>query len=251
MVDTPFTPEIVGWAQAAQKKYQIPSSLNLSVAMVESSLGKKTPRGSNNWHGIKAANGVVSSTREETAGGVSYTIQAGFHVFKSPADSFMYFGWLLGLSHFYRGPVTKFLGSSRTPDDVQELTRAVAPIYATAHNYADVNIYVQKQNDLYKFDALAAAPVAQPAPAPVAPAPTQETSNMFSFSSLFSILTNAPTVLNAAVTVGEEAITDVEALLKTPGILALEAFINSNFTHVSTPGAASILEPKSTTPGKA
>lgn len=74
---------------------------------------------------------------------------------------------------------------------------------------------------------------------------------MFSFGSLFSILTNAPTVLNAAVTVGEEAITDVQALLKTPGVQALEAFINANFTHVSTPGAASILEPKSTTPGKA
>jgi len=41
-------PEIIGYAQDTQRKWQIPASLILSAAIIESDLGKKVPSGSNN-----------------------------------------------------------------------------------------------------------------------------------------------------------------------------------------------------------
>ena len=67
---------------------------------------------------------------------------------------------------------------------------------------------------------------------------------MFSFSALFSMLTNAPTLVTEAVTLGEEVVTNIETIASGPTAKALEAFINANFSHVATPGAASVLEPK-------
>lgn len=154
-MDNPFTSEIIGWAQAAQRKWQIPTSLILSAAKVESNLGKAVPPGSNNWFGIKTSHGGVKSpTREQTPGGVDYTITAGFMVFAHPADSFMYYGELLGTFAPYRAMVSKFLASNRGPDGVQTLSLALTGVYASDNHYGVILVAVQKTFDLYQYDAL-------------------------------------------------------------------------------------------------
>jgi hypothetical protein len=55
---------------------------------------------------------------------------------------------------------------------------------------------------------------------------------MFSFATLFSLLSAAPGVIS-----------DVEALLQDPAVKSLEQLIAENFTHTTTPGAAAVLEP--------
>jgi hypothetical protein len=180
MLMNPFTPEIVSWATAAQAVYQIPASLNLSAAKLESNLGRSTPPGTNNWHGIKDPhNTSTTSTKEQQADGSWYTIAAGFKVFASPADSFMYYGRLLGLAAPYHDMVTKFLASPRGPTDVAALSHALTGVYATAHAYGDSLVAIQQEYNLYQFDtpAAAAPPIPKgptvtdtaptPAPAPV------------------------------------------------------------------------------------
>jgi hypothetical protein len=68
---------------------------------------------------------------------------------------------------------------------------------------------------------------------------------MFSFSSLLSLLANAPTVIAAAQT----GITDIESLLQQPAVQDLEQLFASLFTTTTTPGAAAVVEPISPTPG--
>ncbi|MDR3572256.1 MAG: glucosaminidase domain-containing protein [Anaerolineaceae bacterium] len=236
----PFTAEIVSWAQAAEKVYQIPASLNLSAAKVESNLGAATPPGSNNWHGIKDPKGVATSTNEQTAGGVVYTIQAGFMIFKSPADSFMYYGHLLGLYKPYHDMVTTFLKSPRAPTDVQALSNSLTGVYATAIKYGEALIAAQKQYNLYQYDTLAApqpsqppVPVpAQPKAPPVPGLPNWWTTPMFSFSTLFGLLTQAPAVIS-----------DIEELMANPQVQALEQILASLFSATTTPGAAAVIEP--------
>ena len=169
-----LTPEVVGWAQASQAKWQIPASLILSAAAVESNFGKATPPNTNNWFGIKAAHGVMAPTGEQTPGGVRYTIEAGFMVFKTPADGFMYYGELLGTHAPYRAMVTTLLRSPRKPVDVQILSHALTGVYATALDYGAALIAAQQKYYLYQYDeetpltdtaSLSPSPTAAPLPA--------------------------------------------------------------------------------------
>lgn len=169
----PLTPAIAGWAEAAQKKWQIPSSLNLSAAMVESGLGHATPPGTNNWHGIKSAHGVKASTGEQTPAGLKYTIVAGFMVFKTPADSFMYYGELLGTFKPYRAMVTRFLASPRAPVDVKALSKSLTGVYATAINYGSALIAMQEKYNLYQYDKEMPMTVPQPPDMPAVPVATE------------------------------------------------------------------------------
>jgi len=242
-MENPFTAEIVGWAQAGEKVYQIPASLNLAAAKVESNLGAETPPGSNNWHGIKDPKGVVASTNEQTAGGVVYTIRAGFMMFKSPADSFMYYGHLLGLYEPYHDMVTTFLKSTRGPADVRALANSLTGVYATAVKYGAALITVMDQYNLYQYDVLAApqpsqpsVPVpAQPKAPPVPGLPNWWTVPMFSFANIFGLLTQAPAIVS-----------DIEALLANQQVQQLESIIASMFTATTTPGAAVVIEPAAT-----
>lgn len=165
----PFTDEIIGWAQDAERVMHIPASLNLSAAKVESNLGRSTPPGSNNWHGFKDPHGVESATREETAAGVSYTIDAGFMVFKTPADSFRHYGNLLGLGRRYHDMVTRFLKSPRQPADVQALSKSLTGVYASARNYGSALILAQHLYGLYQFDNPNGAPMVDPVPPAATP----------------------------------------------------------------------------------
>lgn len=233
----PFTPEIVGWAQTAEKVYQIPSSLNLSAAFVESALGKYTPPNSNNWHGQKAVSGSIATTREQRPDGSWRTIESAFAVYPTPAASFMAYAHLLGLGEPYRAAVATFLKSARDALDVQALTEEIAVHYASALSYSKTLIEVQKTYNLYTYDLK---------PPPLAATP-KETPMPFTFASLFGLLANAP----SAITALQTGITDIESLLQAPAVKDLEAVIGGLFTHTTTAGAAAILEPKTATPGKA
>lgn len=172
MTANPFTADIIGWAMAAQRVYQIPASLNLSAAKLESNLGAATPPGTNNWHGIKDPhNTSTTATKEQRADGSWYTIAAGFRVFASPAESFMYYGQLLGLAAPYHDMVTVFLKSPRGPADVAALSHALTGVYATAKNYGAALVEIQQSFNLYQYDHVPAVvtPPAQPAP-PAVPA---------------------------------------------------------------------------------
>ena len=63
---------------------------------------------------------------------------------------------------------------------------------------------------------------------------------MFTFTSLFSLLSSVPTIINVV----ETGARDINALLQTPQVKELEQIIANAFTHVVTPGTASVLEPK-------
>ena len=200
-----FTDEIVGWALEAQRVYQIPASLNLSAAKLESDLGKETPPGTNNWHGIKDPHGVGASTREQRPDGSWYTLpHAGFRVFATPADSFMYYGHLLGLATPYNAMVTEFLRSLRGPADVVKLSHALTGVYATAKAYGDTLVAIQRQYDLYQYDDAApnqkgTTPVTNPIPsAPPAPDPTPATTPV-----IVAPAPTVPSVKQTALDVGD------------------------------------------------
>jgi hypothetical protein len=159
-----ITPEIIGWAQAAERRYGVPAAMNIATAIWESQLGGRTPPGSNNWHGIKGL-GPPTDTREQTAGGVWYTIKAGFHMFDSPADSFMYYAWLISTGAPYAAAWKQWLASPKKNADVETLTRAISARYASSLLYARDLVSVEEQDQLFGYDKLPA-----PAPAPASPA---------------------------------------------------------------------------------
>jgi hypothetical protein len=237
--------------------------MNIAAAMEESGLGAATPPGSNNWHGIKATGGVKTDTREQTKGGVWYTIKAGFHVFKTPADSFMYYAWLIANGAPYHAAFAAYMASAKTATDVENLTRAVAVKYATALAYAKALVGIEEWDKLFVYDQLPApaADVAQPketppmaaptAPAAPAVAPTPAPSTPFTFASLIAMVESGAALIPAAVQIGDTVYSDITSLIASPAAVAIEAWINANFTHVTTAGAAAIIEPKSKTPGKA
>lgn len=237
----PFTPEIVKWAQDAQLVYQIPSSLNCSVGLLESNLGKSIPPASNNWHGIKAIHGNAVPTREQRPDGTWYEIESPFQVFKSPADSFMAYARLLGTGLPYNAAVVKYLASPRTPLDVVNLTMAIAVKYATALKYSTALVRVQQDYNLYRFDKLP-VPLLAPSPSPAVPA-RQGPPDMNFISIFTGLLTNLP----AEIQIVETGVADLQQLATNP---AVTDFLNlfENLFHISPPtaGSAAVIEPKTT-----
>lgn len=126
-----LTPEIISWAKAAENEWDVPALMNIAAATVESGLGAETPPGSHNWHGIKGA-GPATTTKEQTAGGVWYTIKAGFHMFESDPDSFTYYAWLISHGTPYAAAYATWKKSPHSFKDVEALTAAVEPKYASA-----------------------------------------------------------------------------------------------------------------------
>lgn len=238
-MNDPFTPEIVKWAQDAQLVYQIPSSLNLSAALLESNLGKSIPPASNNWHGIKAIHGNAVPTREQRPDGTWYEIESPFQVFKSPADSFMAYARLLGLGVPYNAAVSAYLKSPRIPLDVVNLTMAIAVKYATALRYGTDLVSLQQEYNLYRFDKL---PAPAPSPSPAAPANTG-TSTMNFLSILTGLLSNLP----AEIQIVETGVADLQQLASNPAVNDFLTLFDNLF-HISPPtaGSAAVVEPKTT-----
>jgi flagellum-specific peptidoglycan hydrolase FlgJ len=146
-----LTPEIIGWAQAGEAQFGVPAAMNIAAAIEESGLGAHIPPGSNNFHGLKGS-GPATSTKEQTAAGVWYTIKSGFHMFKSPADSFMYYAWLISHGAPYAAAWRAWEASPKTNADVETLTRGVAARYATALSYAKALVSIEVADQLFPYD---------------------------------------------------------------------------------------------------
>lgn len=166
-----LTPEIIGWAQHGV----VPAALKIAAAMEESGLGAEIPPGSNNWFGIKGS-GPATDTKEQTAGGVWYTVKSGFHMFKTPADGFAYYDWMISTGAPYAAAWKAWLASPKGVDDVETLTRSVAVKYATALAYAKALVSIEVADKLFSYDQGTTTAAGKPAPsAPVADAPPAAT----------------------------------------------------------------------------
>jgi flagellum-specific peptidoglycan hydrolase FlgJ len=143
-----LTPEIISWAQQGI----VPAALKIAAAMEESGLGVHTPPGSNNWFGIKDSSGVETETKEQTSGGVWYTIKAGFRVYKTPADGFADYDHLISTGKPYAKAWKTWLNSPKTNADVEMLTRSIAVRYATALSYAKALVSLEVEEQLFNYD---------------------------------------------------------------------------------------------------
>ena len=221
-------------------------SVTLAQWIIESAWGTVVS-GANNYFGIKATAAQIHDGHatarwtHETRGGQYIKTVQYFADYPDAEACFQAHARLLATS-----PIYKEAQNAVTADAYAMALDQDG--YATGipgHPYGETLIAVMKENKLYAYDETPApAPSAAASPAPLA---QPEAPPMFSFASLFALLANAPTVISAA----ETGIADVQTLLQTPAVKDLEALIGGLFEHTTTAGAASILEPKTATPGKA
>lgn len=242
--------DAIAYAKAAERIHAVPAALNIATAMVESGLGLHTPPGSNNWHGIKGS-GPATDTREQTAGGVWYTIKSGFHMFKTPGDSFMYYAWLISHGFPYAISWKYYLASDRTDLAVEALTRNIAKKYATALAYSNALIRLEETDHLFQFDgdtsgivvpALTKTAPAEPGlkTAPAEPGFLTKASDTMGM--IATIMALAPEV----EAIGSDAVAAyqaIQAFLGSPAGQSLEKNLSQIFTHTATPGAAVVVEP--------
>jgi flagellum-specific peptidoglycan hydrolase FlgJ len=142
-----LTPEIISWAEQGV----VPAALKIAAAMTESGLGTHIPPGSNNWFGIKGS-GPAVKTEEQSPSGVWYEIKSGFHMFKTPADGFLYYDWLISHGLPYKTAWAAWEASAKGNADVEALTTAVAHKYATALSYAKALVSEEVSNRLFAYD---------------------------------------------------------------------------------------------------
>lgn len=130
-----------------QSTWNIPASVRLAQYAVESAWGTKMS-GINNPFGIKDVDGhnaTVVKTREETKGGKSYYISAGFENFTSIEEAFDIQAKLLATGK----PYAK--ARAQLPD-ADAFADALTGVYATANSYGTVLKSIMKSNNLYQYD---------------------------------------------------------------------------------------------------
>lgn len=154
-------------AQAAQRKWGVPTSISLAQDVQESGGGKFIPPGSNNVLGIQALTGLPSVSAEsfEYKNGVRYDVVEHFAAFTSVAQCFDKHGELIATSRAYRYAMACLPrgGGVPTQDQVNAFAANLAHVYATAPNYLTGLLAIMKSERLYALD------VAGPAfPAPSA-----------------------------------------------------------------------------------
>lgn len=174
---SPFTTQMIAWAQAAQALQQIPACINMGISAVESGMppGAHIPAGTHNWHGITDSHGAQAATHEDNTGVAVPTVR-GFKVFASPADSFAECARIIGHASVYGDAVRAYLASPRAIPDVRKLVLGIAAHWATAevqdpasplyHSYSKAVLKVMDAYNLYQYDELSV-----PAPAPASPPP--------------------------------------------------------------------------------
>ncbi len=139
--------EIIMAAQAGERKWGIPASVSLAQYAVESAWGTKMS-GKNNPFGIKDTDGknaTTLKTREETKGGDSYYINAGFENFSSIAEAFDVHGKLLGTAKAYTR-------ARAALPDADAFADALTGVYATANNYGSVLKGIMRTQGLYQYN---------------------------------------------------------------------------------------------------
>ena len=143
---TGLSNEIIGAAQAAERKRGVPASITLGQYGLESGWGKHMPAGSNNPFGIKARPGepyVLARTREEDAQGRSYYMMAKFRKFASLAEAVDEHARLL------QGRRYAAARAARTVDGYAD---ALTGVYATDHHYGSSLKSLIHKDALTDFD---------------------------------------------------------------------------------------------------
>lgn len=163
------TQETIAAAEASHAKWGILASITLAQFAVESGWGHFMPAGSNNPFGIKAGRGqpsVTARTREETASGHSYYINAAFRKYASMAEAFDEHARLLATNLRYHAVLT-----AKSPDAAAVALQAAG--YATAGNYATALMSIIHSFNLGQYDR------AVPVPHPMPPARQDETGRKY------------------------------------------------------------------------
>lgn len=135
---------VIPAAQASERKWGIPASVQLGQYGLESSWGKRMPKGSNNPFGIKARAGepfVVARTREVDKAGRSYYINEKFRKFASIEEAFDAHGRLLATAKVYAKARAHL-------DDPDAFADALTGTYATDPNYGRSLKSVMHKNGL-------------------------------------------------------------------------------------------------------
>ena len=140
--------DVIGAAQTAQGKWNVPASVSIAQWILESGFGKHMPPGSNNPFGIKAAKGqpfVMAWTNEQLKDGSTIRIQARFRKFDSLDDAFDAHGRLLANGRAYAS-------ARQYVDNPDAYANALTGHYATDHLYGSKLITQMRRYDLYKYD---------------------------------------------------------------------------------------------------
>jgi flagellum-specific peptidoglycan hydrolase FlgJ len=148
------TQELIQGAQAAQRKWRVWASVSLAQYGIESAWGTKEPKGSNNGFGIQALPGLPFVTAEsfEYRHGVKVGVTERFAVFKSVADAFDKHGELIATGKKQNGELIYAAAMATT--NAEDFVKALAPVYATAPDYATALLALMRADNLCQYDTL-------------------------------------------------------------------------------------------------
>ncbi|MGW2618893.1 glucosaminidase domain-containing protein [Streptomyces sp. NPDC001500] len=156
-----FLADAVIAGRASQVEFQVPASVTIAQAILESGWGAKHMGTANNYFGIKAqtrnghvtwgsiATGFVTVPTREVINGHSVTVQANFRSYKSMTDSFRDHGAFLRNN-------SNYAAAFKTSDGIAFARAVAAGHYATDPHYADTLVRIIRQHDLLQHDSVAA-----------------------------------------------------------------------------------------------
>jgi flagellum-specific peptidoglycan hydrolase FlgJ len=134
---------------AAHHRWRVPASVALAHWAIVSNFGAKTPPGSNNPFGIKAAAGqpFVAARTSGLVPGTAIPVVARFRKFDSIAQAFGEYGRLLATAP----PFARAMTLANRPDAFAD---ALAGATATDPRYGASLKGVMKKYNLYQYDKL-------------------------------------------------------------------------------------------------
>jgi flagellum-specific peptidoglycan hydrolase FlgJ len=143
------SPLVIAAARTAQRKWNIPSSVQIAQYGLEGGWGQHIPPNSNNPFGIKALPGQpsVSVPTREFVAGRYITINAAFAAFPSLTEAFDAHARLLAVGAPYAHARTLL-------PDVFKFVDALTGVYATDPNYGAELTTIIKGDNLTQYDVL-------------------------------------------------------------------------------------------------
>ncbi len=156
-----FIKQAVAPAQASMNRYDVPASVTIAQAILESGSGASTlTRIDHAVFGMKCfgdpgpvAVGCRSyGTHECGSNGKCYSTSASFRAYKTETDSFTDHGLMLSTLQRYQSMFT----FTNDPDKFAQALQKAG--YATSPKYAANLISVMKRYNLYQYDRTASAP---------------------------------------------------------------------------------------------
>ncbi|MEU6540220.1 glucosaminidase domain-containing protein [Streptomyces sp. NPDC047000] len=152
-----FLGNAISAAQATQTEFQVPVSVTVAQAILESAWGTHHIGGANNYFGIKAqtqngqvtwgsiATGFVTVPTREVINGHDVTVQAHFRSYKSMTDSFRDHGSFLRKN-------SNYAAAFKTTDGIAFARAVAAGHYATDPHYADLLVRIIREQNLQPHD---------------------------------------------------------------------------------------------------